>query len=154
MGDGIYLPHVSLILRGLRISRERLDGDGKIAVDARLLRALLQTGLAATAFSAEFYRATYPDIAAAHDAGLIPDLHRHYLEAGYFEGRLGAPPAIDEAYYLASYPDVAEAVQRGEMASAGRHYIESGAAEGRSPNPDIKPVIEAWLAVLREYHVR
>jgi hypothetical protein len=154
MANRTYVPHVALILRALRVSRERLEDDGKIAVDAKLLRALLQSALAATAFSAEFYCATYPDIAAAHQAGLIPDLHRHYLEAGYFEGRLGASPTIDEAFYLATYPDVAEAVQRGETASAAEHYIVSGAAEGRTPNPDLKPEVEAWLAVLRESHVR
>ena len=82
-----YLPHIDLLLQALRINRERLNSKSKIAIDARLLRGLIQAIAARAPFSEEFYLQTYPDIAEAHAAGTIPDLQRHYVEAGFFEGR-------------------------------------------------------------------
>jgi hypothetical protein len=144
------LPPVDLLLRALRINRERLGSTSRIAVDAKLLRALLQVAAGGQPFDAAFYLETYPDIAAAHASGDIPDLHRHFVETGYFEGRAGAPPTVDEEYYTQTYRDVGLAVQRGEVKSGAEHYLRSGAAEGRVPSPDVKPVIDWWAAVLRE----
>lgn len=145
-----YLPHIDIFLRSLRINRERLSSKSKIAVDAKLLRHLLQSLAEAAPFSAEFYMRNNPDIAEAHASGQITDLRAHFVEQGYFEGRSGAGPAVNEDYYSAAYPDVAEAVKRGDVASGGEHYLRSGAAEGRIPNPQVKGEIEGWLAVLRD----
>ena len=145
-----YLPHIDLLLRALRINRERLDSRSKIAVDARLMRALLQALAARAPFSDEFYLGAYPDIAAAHAAGDIPDLQRHYVESGFFEGRSGAPPVVDEAFYTSYYKDIGQAVSRGEVASGSEHYLRSGAAEGRVPNQRVKPEIDYWMSILRD----
>jgi hypothetical protein len=145
-----YLPHIELILRTLRITPERLDTRYKIAIDAGLLRVMLQTLAQQLPFSAEFYGATYPELRAAHLAGNIGDLHQHFVHSGYFEGRLGAPPAVDEDFYLESYPDVAEAIARGDVASALDHYVRAGAAEGRIPNPGARAAVERWSPVLRQ----
>jgi hypothetical protein len=144
-----YVPHVDLLAQAMRISRERLSSRSKIAVDAKLLRLILQNLVSLMPFSEAFYRAAYPDLDAAAASGQIPDLHRHYVETGYFEGRLGAVPVVDEAFYLASYPDVASAIERGEVASGQVHYERSGASEGRIPSPELKPDIDAWMALLR-----
>lgn len=144
-----YFPHVDLLVRSLRIDRDRLNGRSKIAIDARLLRRLIQGVIEGLPFSAKFYAETYPDIAAAAAAGQIPDLHRHYVETGYFEGRLGMPPTLDEAYYRDTYPDVAEAVAAGDVASAADHYRRSGAAEGRVPVADMAGAIGDWMTLLR-----
>jgi hypothetical protein len=149
-----YVPHIDLLLQALRINRERLASKSKVAVDARLLRALLQ-GLAETIpFSAEFYLESYPDIAAAHAAGEIGNLQRHFVELGYFEGRMGAPPPVDEAFYTGLYKDVAAAVQRGEVASAREHYLRAGASEGRVPNEAARSAVEGWGGVLRDEPAR
>lgn len=150
MPNTLYLPHIDLLLAAMRVERERLAGHSKIAVDADLLRALIQLAVAQLPFSDTFYRATYPDIAAAHAAGAIPDLHRHFVSTGYFEGRAGAPPLIDDAFYATTYPDVAEALGNGEVASAADHYVRSGAAEGRAPNAAAKPEIDGWMALLQQ----
>ena len=50
--------------------------------------------------------------------------------------------------------DVAEAVRRGDVSSGTEHYLRSGASEARTPNPQIKPAIEAWGAVLRDETAR
>jgi hypothetical protein len=143
-----FLPHVDLLLRALRVGRERLLGESKIAVDAALLRALIRAAAAAVPFDPDFYRATYPDIAAAHQAGQIPDLHRHFIETGYLEGRCGALPSFDEAFYLLTYRDVARALRAGDITSAREHYVRSGAAEGRVPSPALSAAVAAWAELV------
>ena len=145
-----YFPHIDLLLAALRINRERLNSKSKVAIEARLLRLMLQTIVEQLPFSETFYRQTYPDLADAHQTGAIPDLHQHFIESGFFEGRFGAPPPIDEAYYAGKYADVAEAIRKGIVKSGAEHYMRSGASEGRVPNDEIKPNLEIWMNVLRE----
>ncbi|MCW3477528.1 hypothetical protein [Limobrevibacterium gyesilva] len=149
-----YVPHIDLFLRQLRIKRERLNAKSKIAIDANLLRALLQALAASMPFSEEFYLETYPDIAEAHGSGQIADLKRHFTEVGFFEGRMGAQPPVDDAYYTKVYQDVRDAIDRGAIASATDHYLRSGASEGRIPNAQLKPVVESWIAILHEDSAR
>ncbi|HEX3350253.1 MAG TPA: hypothetical protein VHS58_19360 [Acetobacteraceae bacterium] len=144
----VYFPHVDLLLKALRIQRDRLGSASKLAVDARLLRMLIEAVVGTLPFSAEFYQETYPDIAAAVCNGEMSDPQRHYIEAGYFEGRLGAPPQVDERFYVAAYPDVADAIRRGEVRSGTEHYIRAGAAEGRVPNPSVRASIDTWMGLL------
>ena len=145
-----YLPHIDLFLRAMRINRDRLDSKSKIAIDAKLLRMLLQTLAEAMPFSEEFYLQSYPDVAEAHAQGQIENLHAHFVELGFFEGRAGAAPSVDEAYYASTYRDVADAVRRSDVKSGTEHYLRSGAAEGRVPNPQLKPLIDSWTSVLRD----
>lgn len=150
MSAEIYVPHIDLILQALRINRERLGSKSKIAIDARLLRALLQSLAARAPFSESYYRETYPDLARAFEAGKIPDLHRHFIDSGFFEGRQGDAPEVDEAFYKSTYRDVALAVENGDVQSAEEHYLRSGAAEGRVPNKGLQPHIDGWMQVLRD----
>lgn len=145
---GTYIPHVDLLMQALRISRDRLDGRSKIAVDPRLLVHVLRQIVAAQPFDDSFYLTAYDDVATAHNRGEIGDLHRHFVEAGFLEGRLGAAPVVDSAYYLATYPDVGRAIAAGQIASAEDHYIQRGAAEGRAPNPGCAEQVERWMTVL------
>jgi hypothetical protein len=149
-----YIPHVDLLLQALRINRERLSSKSKIAIDAKLLKMLLQTLAAGAPFSEQFYLATYSDVAEAHNAGQIQDLHRHFIETGFFEGRFGAAPTVDETYYTTMYKDVAVAIGRGDVVSGADHYMRSGASEGRLPSARMKTEIEAWLGVLRDEATR
>ena len=149
-----YLPHLDLFLRALRINRERLGSKSKVAVDAKVLRHLLQSLAEAAPFSDDFYLRNNPDIAEAHAAGQIQDLRAHFIEQGYFEGRSGTGPVVSEDYYTSAYPDVADAVRRGDVTSGSEHYLRSGAAEGRVPNARIKGEVEGWLAVLRDETAR
>lgn len=145
-----YIPHIDLLLQALRINRDRLNSKSKIAIDAKLLKTVLQAMIAAAPFNEEFYKQNYPDLAAAQAAGQIPDLHQHFVETGYFEGRFGAAPPVDEAYYTSTYKDVGQAVLKGDVSSGTEHYLRSGASEGRVPNEEIRSELEAWMLVLRE----
>lgn len=144
-----YLPPIDLLATAMHIPRERLNARGKIAIDAPLLRMMLQTLASLMPFSEAFYRSAYPDIAEAAATGRLTDLHQHFVETGYFEGRLGAMPDLDEKFYLANNPDVAVAIQRGDVASAGAHYVRAGAAEGRAPSAELLPQVEAWMRLLK-----
>ena len=150
MPQPAYIPHIDLLLQTLRINRDRLGSKSKIAIDAKLLKMLIQTMVANAPFSEEFYKQNYPDLAGAQTAGQIPDLHQHFVETGFFEGRFGAPPPVDEAYYTSTYKDVGQAVLKGDVMSGTEHYLRSGAAEGRVPNEEIRTELEAWMLVLRE----
>jgi hypothetical protein len=145
-----YVPHVDLLLQALRVNRERLNSKSKIAIDARLLKALLTAIVARGPFDEAFYKQTYPDIAEANASGAIPDLHQHFVQSGYFEGRFGAPPDVDEAFYTSTYKDVGQAVLRGDIASGLEHYLRAGAAEGRLPREEVREELNAWMSVLRD----
>ncbi len=144
-----YVPHIDLLLQSLRITRERLNSKSRIAIDTELLRALLQALVRSQPFSPQFYAETYPDLAEGLAEGRIPNARRHMIDSGYFEGRMGAPPKIDEDFYLALYPDIAAAIERGEIASAAEHYVRAGAAEGRIPHPAMQDEINHWNRILR-----
>ncbi len=150
MADATFLPHIELLLQSLRISRERLASRSKVAVDTRVLRALLETLAGQIPFDPQFYLDHNPDIALAHKAGQIKDLHKHFIESGFLEGRFGAMPPVDEAYYTSMYKDIAPAVRRGDISSATEHYIRAGAAEGRVPSEALRPAVERWASVLTE----
>ena len=145
-----YIPHIDLLLQALRVNRDRLNSKSKIAIDAKLLKTILQAMVAGAPFNEAFYKQNYPDLAAAQASGAIPDLHKHFIETGYFEGRFGAAPPVDEAYYTSTYKDVGQAVLKGDVTSGTEHYLRSGASEGRVPNEEIRSELEAWMVVLRE----
>jgi hypothetical protein len=83
----------------------------------------------------DWYLAQNPDIAEAIRAGMTESAKRHFVEHGYFEGRLPFHIAVDERWYLLQNPDVAENVRRGVVESAQRHFALDGYREGRLPFP-------------------
>lgn len=149
MTETPYVPHITLLLRALGLGRDELDAHAMLAVPAAVLRKLLETLAAAQPFDAAFYLERYPDLAEAHRSGRITDLHRHFVEVGYLEGRAGSLPAVDEAFYTRVYPDVAQAIARGDMPSAAEHFLRAGMAEGRVPTVALLDAVDGWFRVLR-----
>jgi len=94
----------------------------------RVLRPRGEAG-AGNLFDPDYYRTTYPDVAAA---GINPLIH--FVTAGAFEGR-NPHPLFDTAFYLRKYADVAAA-----GVNALGHYLKHGAREGRQPHPLFDPV--------------
>jgi hypothetical protein len=124
-------PNGRLLMEGLGFNLQRLRGGGKAAVPLPLMQAILSVAAASLRFDPEFYLATYADVRQAYEGGNIKDLREHFIEVGYFEGRMGARPEFDENFYMTQYPDVAAAIARGEVRSAFDHYIQAGSFEGR-----------------------
>jgi hypothetical protein len=91
--------------------------------------------LAAIPVDETWYRATYPDVAEAIDAGIYTSATGHFVEHGYLEGRRPFPFEVNEAWYLETYPDVQEGIESGEILSAQDHYNLHGYDEGRMPAP-------------------
>jgi hypothetical protein len=80
-----------------------------------------------------WYVTAYPDIAEAIAAGAVKSAKNHFVENGYFEGRLPFELSVDEDWYLSTYPDVAEGITRGDFRSAKEHFQNYGYKEGRLP---------------------
>ncbi len=76
---------------------------------------------ASALFDSDWYKATYPDVAAA---GVDP--LRHYLLKGASESRAPSP-LFDPAYYLKTYPDVASSGLNPLV-----HYLRFGQQEDRA----------------------
>ena len=151
MSDPLWRPVVPngrVLLAAMRLNPESLSKK-QVTVPATAWRALLSILVSALPFDEEFYAATYPDIDEARRRGEIPDLRMHFVENGYFEGRLGSAPRVDEAFYLARYRDVALAIAAGQFDSAREHYIKVGAAEGRAASEHDLEALHVWINLLR-----
>ncbi len=84
-----------------------------------------------------WYMQRYPDVAEAVRAGTFKSAKDHFVNNGYFEGRMPFPIQVDERYYLSRYPELAESIRREVIASGQQHFDENGYLEGRRPY-DIK----------------
>jgi hypothetical protein len=80
----------------------------------------------------DFYFAKHPDIEKAWKAGEIACAAQHFVEHGFYEGRLPCDVFIDEEDYLRRYPDVADGIKAGQIESASEHWIRFGRFEGRA----------------------
>jgi hypothetical protein len=80
-----------------------------------------------------WYLERYPDIADAIDKGIVAGPRLHFINDGYFEGRLPFPIQVDEAWYLKQNEGVADYVRRGLLESGQQHFEENGYQEGRLP---------------------
>lgn len=145
-----FLPHIDALLKSMRISRDRMNSQAKVAIDIRIVRALLLNLARYIPFEESYYLSQNPDIASAHAAGTITDLHEHFAETGFFEGRVGAHSPVDEAFYAAEYNDIEPAIRRGDITSGADHYQRSGAAEGRVPNAAMRFEIARWTSLLAD----
>jgi hypothetical protein len=84
-----------------------------------------------------WYLRRYPDVADAVRAGTFRSAKEHFVNNGYFEGRMPFPIQVYERYYLDRNPEVADFVRRELLPSGQQHFDENGYLEGRRPY-DIK----------------
>ncbi len=126
-----YLPPFELIRRSIEIST--LRGELRVNVSYQDFVRILKTLIQGIEIDEAWYARTYEDIGKAIAAGVVHSARRHFVEDGYFEGRLPFPIKIDEAWYLAENPDVAESIRTGIIASAQEHFERDGYTEGRLP---------------------
>ncbi len=79
----------------------------------------------------DFYFSKHPDIGQAWEAGEIPSAAQHFVEHGFYEGRIPSSVLIDEEDYLRRYPDIVDGLKAGNIESASEHWIRFGRFEGR-----------------------
>lgn len=126
-----YIPPFDMIRRSVEIST--VKGELRVNVSYEDFINLLKTMLAGIDVNEEWYLQTYDDIARAVREGLIKSAKQHFVDDGYFEGRMPFPIDVDERWYLQRNPDVAESVRRGIIESGQAHFQEDGYREGRLP---------------------
>jgi hypothetical protein len=131
----------------LRIKADILDTKRKVAIGADILKELIAKALANVTFDPDWYLETYPDIREAWEKRRIEDLKAHFINTGYFEGRLPNSACFDENWYLSTYPDVSEAIAAGQVKSAFEHYLRNGQLEWRSPDRLSEPEVEKWRKI-------
>jgi len=126
-----YFPPFEVIRRAVEISS--VQGELRVNVSYENFVKLRKLMIKGMEVDAEWYGRAYADIGQAIRAGTIHSARDHFMNDGYFEGRLPFPIQVDEAWYLKKYPDVADGIRRGVLTSAQEHFEMDGYKEGRLP---------------------
>jgi hypothetical protein len=126
-----YIPPFGLLKSFVTIKTAK----GDLAVTCRYegFIAMIRKLLAGIDVDETWYLKRYPDIANAIKQGLVPSAREHFINDGYFEGRLPFPIQVNEAWYLKQNEGVADYVRRGLLESGQQHFEENGYQEGRLP---------------------
>jgi hypothetical protein len=126
-----YVPPFDLIRRSVEIATVR--GELRVNVSYDEFVRILRMMISGIEVNEEWYLRQYEDIAQAIREGSIKSAKQHFMDDGYFEGRLPFPMSVDEKWYLTENPDVAESVRKGIVGSGEQHFVEDGYREGRLP---------------------
>jgi hypothetical protein len=124
-----YLPPFERIKRNIRATGSSSRANMAAEDVVRLVQALL-VGIDV---DEAWYLEQNEDVANGIMEGKLISAKQHFIDHGYFEGRVPFQMMVDEAWYLAKNPDVAEQVEQGTFVSAQAHFEASGYFEGRLP---------------------
>jgi hypothetical protein len=126
-----YLPPFELIRRSVEISTVR--GELRVNISYEDFVEILRTMIRGVEVNEAWYVSAYEDIGTAVKDGVIRSAKQHFVDDGYFEGRLPFPIPVDERWYLAENSDVADSIRKGTVESAQEHFDKDGYREGRLP---------------------
>lgn len=126
-----YFPPFEVIRRAMDVTTVR--GELRVNISYESFVKLLKTIIQGLEVDEDWYARSYEDIGEAVRAGAIRSARDHFMNDGYFEGRLPFQIKVDEEWYLAKYPDVVDGIARGLLASAQDHFERDGYREGRLP---------------------
>jgi hypothetical protein len=126
-----YLPPFELIRQSIEIST--VQGELHVNVSYEKFIGLLRTLICGIDVDEAWYVRTYEDIGDAIRKGIVKSARQHFVDDGYFEGRLPFPMQVDETWYLTENPDVATSLRDGVVQSAQEHFEKDGYREGRLP---------------------
>lgn len=144
----MYVPHYDALLHNIGTSRAMLEGKTEVTIPVSLFKFLLQVTVAGGEFNEKGYLATNPDIQDAVRSGEVRDPRLHYIRFGYFEGRRGGTPEVDEDWYRRTYSDVGTAIRTGKITSAKEHFGVIGAEEFRAPSAAFEIDTKQWKSAL------
>ena len=108
-------------------------GELRVNISYESFVKLLKTIIQGLEVDEDWYARAYEDIGQAVRAGAIRSARDHFMNDGYFEGRLPFQIKVDEEWYLNKYPDVVDGIARGLLTSAQDHFERDGYREGRLP---------------------
>lgn len=126
-----YLPPFETIRQSIEIATVR--GELRVSVSYEGFVDILKKMIQGIEIDQSWYAKLYEDVGSAMQTGVIQSAQQHFVDDGYFEGRLPFPIAVDENWYLAENPDVAESIRKGLVESAQDHFERDGYREGRLP---------------------
>jgi hypothetical protein len=140
----MYVPYYDAILHAIGTSREELKDASEVRIPLSLFKFLLRSAVAHGEVNLTGYLNANRDIRDAAKSGRVPDPKKHYVEFGFFEGRRGATPAVDETWYRRSYADISSAIRTGTISSGAEHFDTIGAQEFRSPSAAYVSDTDEW----------
>ncbi len=126
-----YIPPFEVVKRSLGLYT--VNNEVCVSITYNDFVRLLKLLLASTEVDEEWYLEQYGDIRQAAEEGRVTSAKKHFVNDGYFEGRVPFPMTVDEEWYLARYPDVGEGIRAGSTPSGQQHFIDNGYREGRLP---------------------
>ena len=126
-----YLPPFEILKSYMTV--ETVNGELMVSCSYEAFVELIRRVIAGVQVDDAWYRLRYPDIAEAIDSGIVASTQKHFVDDGYFEGRVPFEIKVDERYYLTNNPGVADYVRRGILTSGQQHFDENGYQEGRLP---------------------
>ena len=128
-----YLPPFDVI-KG-EVATASVKGELRVSMSYDAFLKIIKMFAATLDVDERWYLFNYGDIEKVVRDGKLRSGRQHFIDDGYFEGRLPFPIRVDEQWYLAQNPDVAEDVRKGAIASGQAHFDEFGYREGRLPFP-------------------
>ena len=126
-----YLPPFEILKAFLTISN--VKGELMVSCTYENMVQLLRRVIIGVEVDEAWYLDRYPDIAEAISQGVVKSARLHFVNDGYFEGRMPFPIRVDERYYLAQNAGVSDFVRKGMLVTGQQHFDENGYAEGRLP---------------------
>ena len=132
-----YLPPFEMLKSLLTISN--VKGEMMVSCSYENLMQMVRKIIIGIEVDEQWYLQRYPDIADAIKKGVVQSARLHFVNDGYFEGRIPFPIHVDERYYLSQNAGVADYVRKGMLESGQQHFDENGYQEGRQPFPLATP---------------
>jgi hypothetical protein len=126
-----YLPPFEVLKPMMNVTSAR--GRTRVDMTYEDLQKMIRTLLTVVEVDETFYLSRNPDVAAGIRQGEIRSAQEHFVDHGYFEGRLPYRIEVDEKWYAESHPDLADSLGKGEYATAQEHFDGPGYSEGREP---------------------
>jgi hypothetical protein len=129
-----YVPPFNHFKRKMRVSAA--NGTQRVQMDYEDFLGFVKLLLRGVEVDEAWYLKQNPDVAEAIAKGSYRSGKHHFVEDGYFEGRVPYEFQVDEPWYTKTYPDVALGLKDGSLESAQKHFMSHGYIEGRLPSPE------------------
>ena len=126
-----YVPPFEIIKGMLNLTASR--GKTRVAMTYEELQTMIRTLLVAIDVDEAFYLERNPDVASGIRDGSIGSAQEHFVDHGYFEGRLPYRIEVNEKWYLETHAGIADSVRTGDYLSGQDHFDGPGYSEGRMP---------------------
>jgi hypothetical protein len=104
-------------------------------VEREVFVSLIKNIIRAVAVDAEWYCRAYPAASEMIRSGRFASASDHYVQVGYFEGKLPFEITVDEDWYISRYKHVRNGIALGRATSAKDHFLRIGYGEGCRPVP-------------------